>query len=146
MTDKKSVEARLRVVDDHIRFEEEHALERLVATFGADPEWHNKPGGEVLTGHEAIRGFYSDLFQGFPDFWLDIRQKHVASDAVTVEGVFGGTHRGTWMGIPASGKSVEVPFCVVFTFTADDKLKSEIAYYDRLGLLMQMGVVSLPQS
>jgi steroid delta-isomerase-like uncharacterized protein len=117
----------------------------LVATFGTDPEWHNKPGGDVLTGHEAIRGFYADLFKGFPDFWLDIRQKYIGSDTVTVEGVFGGTHRGTWLGIPPTGKSVEVPVCAVSTFTADDKLKSEIAYYDRLGILEKMGVVSLPK-
>jgi SnoaL-like domain len=66
--------ARQKIVDEHIRLEGEHDLEALVQTFGADPEWHNQAAAEILQGHEAIRGFYSDLFGGFPDFWVDIRE------------------------------------------------------------------------
>lgn len=139
-----SANARLRIVEDHIRFESTHELGPLVATFGQSPEWHNKAGDQVLHGHDEIRGFYADLFKGFPDFRLDIRQKHQTSDSVIVEGVLGGTHTGTWMGMPATGKTAAVPFCAVFTFTADDRIKAEIVYYDRLMLLTQLGVITLP--
>jgi steroid delta-isomerase-like uncharacterized protein len=139
-----SPNARLRVVDDHIRFESSHELEHLVATFGDNPEWHNQAGEQVLHGHAEIRGFYADLFQGFPDFALDIRHKHVAPEAVSVEGVLRGTHKGTWMGMAATGKTVAVPFCAVFTFTRDDRIKVETAYYDRLMLLTQLGAITLP--
>jgi len=136
--------ARLRVVDDHVRFESTHELGPLVATFGDRPEWHNQAGEQVLHGHDAIRGFYADLFQGFPDFSLDVRRKHEAKDSVIVEGILGGTHRGTWMGMPATGKTVAVPFCAVFTFTPDDRIKAEIVYYDRVMVLTQLGVLNLP--
>jgi predicted ester cyclase len=116
----------------------------LVGTFGEDPEWHNKPSNDVLNGHDAIRGFYRDLFAGFPDFWLDIHHRRLADDAIVVDGVFGGTHDGVWMDIPPTGKKVAVPFCAVFTFTNQDLLKSEIVYYDRLTLLEQLGVVNQP--
>jgi len=139
-----SLDARSRAVDDHIRFETAHDLEALVRTFGADPEWHNKPSNDVLRGADAIRTFYGDVFAGFPDFWLDVRSRYVAADAMVVEGSFGGTHEHAWMGIAATGKKVSIPFCAVFTFTVDDRIHSEIVYYDRYTLLEQLGVIPNP--
>jgi len=137
--------ARLRVVEEHIRLECAHELDGLMGTFGMHPEWHNQAGGEVLHGHEAIRGFYEDLFRGFPDFQLQVQRRHVA-DSVVIEGVLGGTHRHEWMGIPPTGKTVSVPFCAVFLFTEDDRLKAEIVYYDRFSLLDQLGVLNVQRS
>lgn len=136
--------ARLRIVEDHIRFECAHELDPLIGTFGSEPEWHNQAAEQVLHGHDAIREFYAELFRGFPDFWLDVRQQHVAQDSVVLEGILSGIHTGEWMGIKPTGKTVKVPFCAIFTFTEDDRLKSEIVYYDRLSLLSQLGVINFP--
>jgi hypothetical protein len=46
-------------------------------------------------------------------------------------------------GHPATSKTIRIPFCVVFTFTADDKLKAEFAYYDRLSIMSQLGVMAV---
>ena len=144
MTTASEYEARWRAVEDHIRFEAAHDLDSLVNTFGDDAEWHNKPTNDVLHGYDAIRGFYGDLFAGFPDFWLDIQNRRTAGDAIIVDGLFGGTHKGSWMGIAPTGNNVSVPFCAVFTFTSDDRIKSEIVYYDRLTILEQLGVFAAP--
>ncbi len=133
-------DARLRAVEDHIRFEAAHDLDSLVDTFGDAAEWHNKPANDVMKGRNAIRTFYSDLFAGFPDFWLEIPKRYYAGDAIIVEGTFGGTHTGPWLGIAPTGRKVSVPLCAVFTFTDDDRIKAEIAYYDRLTILEQLGV------
>lgn len=138
----RSNDARWKVVEEHIRFEAAHELDSLVRTFGDDPEWHNKPSNDILHGHDAIRGFYGAIFTGFPDFWLDIRNRRTADDVIVVDGLFGGTHQDTWMGIPATGKAVSVPFCAVFAFTEDEKIKSETVYYDRLTILEQLGVLA----
>jgi steroid delta-isomerase-like uncharacterized protein len=144
---QSTLDARWRAVEDHIRFEAAHDLEPLVKTFGADPEWHNKPSNDVLRGADAIRAFYGDLFAGFPDFWLEIGSRHVADDAIVVQGSFGGTHKHVWMGIPATGKKASIPFCAVFTFTGDNRIHSEIVYYDRYTLLEQLGAIaSSPQA
>jgi steroid delta-isomerase-like uncharacterized protein len=142
MAESRGAEARLTVVDEHIAHEVAHRLEPLVATFGDDPEWHNTPDGNVMHGHSAIRDFYAALFEGFPDFDIDVRKKHLTSDAVIVEAELRGTHRGSWMGVAATGKSIRVPICAVFTFTPDDRLKTEVAYYDRLTLLSQLRVMA----
>ena len=136
--------ARLRAVEDHIRFECAHQLDGLMATFGTDPEWHNQAGEQVLRGHDAIRGFYAELFRGFPDFGLEVRQRHVALASVIVEGILAGTQTGEWMGIQPAGKCVAVPFCAIFTFTEDNRLKAEVVYYDRLSFLSQLGVLDSP--
>lgn len=143
--DAATIALRLQTVDDHIRFECAHELDSLMATFGAEPEWHNQAGEQVLRGHDMVRGFYATLFAGFPDFWLDVRQRHVAGEAVIVEGALGGTHTGEWMGIAPSGRTVSVPFCAVFTFEEDNRLKAEVVYYDRLSLLSQLGVLKVPE-
>jgi steroid delta-isomerase-like uncharacterized protein len=140
--DPAATAARLRVVDDHIRFESAHDLGSLMDTFGAEPEWHNQAGEEVLRGYEPIHGFYRDLFAGFPDFRIDVTERHVADDAVIIEGMLCGTQTGAWMGIPPAGKSVAVAFSAVFTFTNDNRLKKEIVYYDRMTLLRQLGVLA----
>ena len=139
MSEIRRAEARLKIVDEHIAHEVAHRLEPLVQTFGDEPEWHNKPGGLVMHGHSAIRDFYAALFEGFPDFDVEVHQKHVASDAVIVEAEIRGTHKGSWMGVAATGKTIRVPICVVFTFTPDDRLKAEVAYYDQSTLLSQLG-------
>ena len=141
MSDSPRAEAWLKIVDEHIAQEVAHQLDPLVATFGDDPEWHNKPGGNVMHGHSAIRDFYAALFHGFPDFGIDVWQKHVASDAVILEADIHGTHRGEWMGIPAAGKTIRLPICAIFTFTSDDRLKAEVVYFDQVTLLTQLGVM-----
>ena len=133
--------ARLRVVDDHIRLECAHELGSLMDTFGAEPEWHNQAGEQMLRGYQAIHGLYHDLSAGFPDFRIDAKERHVADDAVIVEGMLCGTQTGAWMGIPPTGKTVSVPFSAVFTFASDNRVKKEIVYYDRMTLLGQLGVL-----
>jgi hypothetical protein len=48
------------------------------------------------------------------------------------------------MGIPRSAKNVEIPFCAVFTFTEDDRVKAEKVYYDRYSILAQLAVIPPP--
>ena len=140
MTILERQRARLRIVQEHVERERTHQLDARVDTFGDAPEWHHKSDGQVLAGHHAIRKFYGALFHGFPDFWLRIADTHLSDEAVVLEGEFGGTHQSEWMQLAATGRSVAVPFCAVFTFTHDDKVKAEIVYYDRLTLLTQLGV------
>src|SRR5262245_53552106 len=140
MTSSERQQARLRIVQEHVERERAHQLDALVDTFGDSPEWHHKADGQVLAGRGAIRDFYHALFQGFPDFWLTIDTTHLAEEAVVLEGEFGGTHTAEWMQLAPTGRAVALPFCAVFTFTADDRLKAEIVYYDRLSLLTQLGL------
>ena len=46
--------ARMKALEDHIRFESSRDLESLIGTFGDDHEWHHKPSNYVLTNHRSV--------------------------------------------------------------------------------------------
>lgn len=56
-----------------------------------------------------------------------------------------GTHKGDFMGIPATGKHVSVTGITVDTFK-DGKVVESWTNYDALGLLHQLGVVPALQT
>ena len=127
--------ARIAIVDQHIRFENEHNLESILGTFGATARYDDEPWGEH-TGRDGVRRFYAQLMKALPDLEIAVGQPwHVAEDAVLVELVIRGTHLGGWRGLPATGRRVEFPLCGVYTFDADDRLAGEKIYYDRGSVL-----------
>lgn len=66
-------------------------------------------------------------------------------DAVMIECVFGGTHRGIWAGIPPTGKAMQVQGVLIFLFEGDE-LVCEKVYFDHATILSQLGVLPLPQA
>jgi steroid delta-isomerase-like uncharacterized protein len=135
--------ARERTVQEHIDRELRHDLDALVDTFTVQhAEWNDRAAVETHSGHAEIRAHYDDLFKGFPDFSFDVVHKHVSDEAIVLEAVATGTHQADWKGVPATGKSVKFPLCVVFTFAEDDKILAETVYYDRLTVLTQLGVLT----
>jgi predicted ester cyclase len=58
-----------------------------------------------------------------------------------MEVVVHGTHTGAWKGIEPTGRRVEFPVCVVFTFDDTDRLEAETVYNDRMTVLAQLGVL-----
>jgi hypothetical protein len=56
-----------------------------------------------------------------------------------------GTHRGSFRGLPPTGRRVDLPVVAVFEFDGSD-LVCERAYYDRLTLFIQLGVARDPNS
>ena len=64
-------------------------------------------------------------------------------DRVVVRLVFTGTHTGTWMGIPPTGKPVTVKGMALYRLQ-DGKIVEQWTIGDTLGLLQQLGAVALP--
>ena len=74
----------------------------------------------------------------------DVKKRHVGDDAIVLEVVITGTHRGPWRGLPATGRHLEFPLCAVYTFDENDRMLGERIYYDRATVLRQLGVLSEP--
>jgi steroid delta-isomerase-like uncharacterized protein len=137
--DEHRLAARINLVEEHVRAENNHELDGTMATLNETPLF--KLNDEEVVGHDGVRGFYADLFQGFPDFHIDVTQRHVSDEAVILEVIISGTHMNEWRGIPASGRRVGVPFCVVFPFDESDRITGERAYFDGALWLKQLGVL-----
>jgi steroid delta-isomerase-like uncharacterized protein len=143
-TDRRT--ARIAVVDQHIRLENEHNLEAVLGTFGDGARYDDEAWGEHYKGVDGVRLFYEQLMRALPDLEIDVKRRHVSEDAILVEVIIRGTHLGDWRGLPATGRRVEFPLCGVYTFDSEDRLAGEKIYYDRATVLRQLGVFHEPKS
>lgn len=60
-----------------------------------------------------------------------------------VEGRFTGTQRGTWRGLPPTGRGVDFPMAVLFDFEGE-RMVCERLYFDLNTPLQQLGVADDP--
>ncbi|MFW6202617.1 MAG: ester cyclase [Gemmatimonadota bacterium] len=140
------VEARLAIVEEHIRHENAHDLEGILSTFGEDPAYEERPWEVRHEGIDGVRGYYAELIGALPDLEIEVRERHVAEEAIILEVMIRGTHLGAWRGLPATGRRLEFPLCAIYTFTEDDRLAAERIYYDRATLFRQLGIFHEPES
>jgi steroid delta-isomerase-like uncharacterized protein len=142
--DAARMAARLRLVEQHVGFENRHDLDGIMGTFGAGARYDDEPFGAHYRGRDEVRRFYQGLLQALPGLQIEVRHTHSAASAVVLEVMIRGRHLGPWRGLPATGAPVELPLCGIYTFDQDDRLAGERIYYDRATLLRQLGVFHEP--
>ena len=142
--DMQRLRNRTATVDEHIRGENRHDLDAVMATFGVEAHYDDEPWNDHRTGRDGVRSYYGELMRAVPDLAIDVRERHVASEAIVVEVTIHGTHLGAWRGLPATGRRIEVPLCGIYAFGDDDKLTRERIYYDRAAVLAQLGLFHDP--
>jgi steroid delta-isomerase-like uncharacterized protein len=144
MNSDDRIAARLKLVEEHVRRENRHDLEGIMATFGATARYDDEPWGMHYVGRDQVRTFYEGLLAALPGLQIDIRRSHASASAVVLEVIIHGRHLGAWRGLPATGAQIEFPLCGIYTFDNDDRLAGERIYYDRATLLRQLGVFHEP--
>jgi steroid delta-isomerase-like uncharacterized protein len=137
---------RIAVVEEHVRSENRHDLEAVMATFGASARYDDEPWTDHRDGLDGVRSYYTELMRALPDLVIDVLRRHVSEDGIVLEVAIRGTHLGAWRGLPATGRRVDFPLCGVYTFDADDRLAGERIYYDRATVLRQLGVFREPST
>jgi len=138
--------ARINLVDEHIRFENQHDLEGIMGTFGAMAHYDDEPWNAHYVGHDEVRTFYEGFLQALPGLQIEVLRRHASDSAVVVEVMIRGRHLGPWRGLPTTGRQVEIPLCGIFTFDEEDRLAGEGIYYDRATVLRQLGIFHEPDS
>ena len=96
------------------------------------------PGLEGLK--ETLRGMRS----AFPDLFFSVEEQIADGDKVLTRFEWTGTHRGEFVGIPATGHSVKV-WGMVIDRLEDSRIKDTRIIMDMLGLMMQLGVFPPPR-
>ena len=138
------IKARLRIVDEHLRAENDHDVDSIMKTFVETPTF--VLNGEIVQGQENIRAFYEGFgfggAGGFSNIRVEERRRHVNAETIIVEATLTAEHTDTWQGIPATERRIEVPLCAIFPFDADGRLTGETVYMDGALLLKQLGVLS----
>jgi len=143
---KDRASARIALVEQHIRCENDHDIEGVLRTFGETAQYDDEAWGDHYEGRDGVRRFYEQLMKAMPDLEIEVQHRHVTDDAILIEVVIRGTHLGGWRGLPPTGRRVEFPLCGVYTFDSNDALAGEKIYYDRGTVLNQLGVFHEPES
>ena len=84
---------------------------------------------------ETVKVFWA----GFPDIQFQIEELFSVEDRVIVRFVGRGTHTGEFMGIPATGKKIEVS-AITIARIENGKVAEEWEELDMFGLLTQLGM------
>ncbi|HZP53519.1 ester cyclase [Actinocrinis sp.] len=94
----------------------------------------------VADGREANRQFWAAFFTGLPDVKVTMEDLVVSGDRVVGRFTYRGTHTGNLLGIPASGKAVEMRSIDIWR--VEDGMFAE--HWDELNLMQmfqQIGVL-----
>jgi steroid delta-isomerase-like uncharacterized protein len=76
----------------------------------------------------------------FPDTSVTVEDQVAEGDRVVTRWTFRGTHTGTYMGVPPSGRQLTVSGVHIHRIV-DGKIVEVWAYPDALGFLQQLGVI-----
>ena len=107
------------------------------------PNWVNHdPSLPPMQGLEGARQLIA-LWSGLSNTQIAIEDSVSQGDRVAVRFSMSGTHTGTMMGIPATGKMVNLSATGIFR-VVNGKATDNWVNFDALGLLQQLGAVQLP--
>src|SRR3990170_1656095 len=107
-------------------------FERIRALFDSGYSYTGGDG-QRQDGPQAGIDFVQMCLSAFPDAKSEIRQVHTAGDTAVLEFIARGTHQAELMGIPATGRKVEMPVCTVLDIR-NGKIYAEREYMDMLHL------------
>lgn len=103
-----------------------------------------RSGTEPITAPRApaaVKKQVSEWSSAFPDFRYTVRQMISDGDKVMTQCVASGTHQGTWLGIPATGKAITIETMITHRIV-DGKIVEDWVLADFLGLFQQLGLVA----
>jgi steroid delta-isomerase-like uncharacterized protein len=127
-----------RFVEDVINRGETDLLPALVAS---DHIGHDPLGDHY--GPEGVRISITELRSAFPDLRVTIEEVIAARDLVARRFTLRGTHRDTYLGLPATGRAV-VTTGIAIDRIVSGRLAESWLTIDALALFRQVGAVPMP--
>lgn len=104
------------------------------------PNYVNHDMPAPTPGPEGLKAVLGAFIQGFPDMKIVLEDKIAEGDLVCTRGYFTGTHKGEFMGIPATNKSVKVNFIDVWRFEGGLAAENWVRM-DNVGMMQQLGLM-----
>ena len=95
--------------------------------------------GQENHGPEAVLGMLTYFYHIAFDASATTRALLLDEDHAAVEGDFVGKHIGEFAGIPATGKDVRVPLCVIYDL-ANGEITQGRVYFEMPALMAQLGI------
>ena len=90
---------------------------------------------------DGVLAFFRMQVAGFPDTRMEVQDIVASGDKVVARVRYLGTHRGEFMGMPATGKGVDVELIDIFRFGDDGLVHEHWGVMDELAMMQQLGAV-----
>lgn len=91
-------------------------------------------------GREGLKAVLRMFFSSFPNMHWNVKEMIAEGDKVVTRFVWTGTHRGVFLGIPSTGRNVEVKGVVIDRLEEGQMAESRILM-DRMALMQQLGAI-----
>jgi steroid delta-isomerase-like uncharacterized protein len=115
-------------------------MEAIDEMASPDAIGHGQAQHDTDIGLKEFRIFATDLRRAFPDFKVTIDRVIEQGDIVVARWTTTMTHKGTFLGFPATGKKVTVSGTSMQRIE-NGKIVEGWDNWDQLGLLVQIGAV-----
>jgi steroid delta-isomerase-like uncharacterized protein len=100
---------------------------------------------EVMPGLQPSKEGVKEMFRmyraAFPDLRMEAEDVLASGDTVVARVCATGTHEGEFMGLPATGKSIDVQLVDIIRFGDDGLAREHWGVFDALGMMQQLGAI-----
>src|SRR5205807_2460476 len=117
-------------------------MELLAQVVAADFLDHAPVSG-LPPGLEGVKAAHLMLREAFPDVHFTVEDVIGNEDRIVVRATGRGTNKGSFFGMPATGKEISWPGFRLIRFEGG-RMVEGWSIFDQLGILQQMGVIPMP--
>jgi len=126
------------LVDQHLAAEARHDAAAAAATYADHSYYHHVPLALRLEGRDRVSAGYAASFAAMPDSELLEEGRAIEGSRFVHWGRFRASLTGSWLGLPATGRRLDLPFAAVIE-CRDGRMLGETLYYDLATLCDQIG-------
>lgn len=101
---------------------------------------HGGTSGDIV-GPKALIDSLDPFYQAMPDWHMSEDYVLAQGDRVGSRGTITGTHLGSFMGVPPTGKKLSWTGIIIYRIDDDGKIVERWQDFDALGMLTQIGVI-----
>ena len=130
--------ATLRRLYDLINAHDIDALGEFLADDFVEHE--ELPGVEAPT-IEGVKDFFRMQIAAFPDLTMMPQDVVDGGDRLVARVRFTGTHAGEFMGMPATGRAVDVQLIDIMRFEDDGLVHEHWGVFDAMAMMQQLGAI-----
>ena len=101
---------------------------------------HEETPGLAPT-REGVKAFFRIYLAAFPDMRMEAEDVLMSGDKVVARSRATGTHQGEFMGMPATGKRIDVQLIDILRFGDDGLAHEHWGVFDALAMMQQLGAI-----
>ena len=123
---------------------EKRDYDSVMAHFADGGVVRDHPRGITLNAPADIRAWMESWATACPNSTARAKATVSSANGAVIEGTYVGTNTGPFGPLPASGRSVSMPFAIVISFNDAGQMTNYDVYYDQYTLLSQLGHIPEP--